>query len=71
MSWDYTFIIIPKKKKKDPPLKFHYTNIYTKFKEEREREREREIEQIYIATRRSEAINRDKEKKLNQRESDR
>ena len=64
MSWDYTFIIIPKKKKKDPPLKFHYTNIYTKFKEKREREREREIERIYRGTRKSEAINRDKKKKI-------
>ena len=55
-------------------MKFHYTNIYTKFKgkKKKRREREREIERIYRGTRRSEAINRDKKKKkLNQRESDR
>ena len=33
MSWDYTFIIIPKKK--NQLLKLHSTNIYTKKKREK------------------------------------
>ena len=60
----------PKKKKKRTTTEISLHKHLHKI-QRKEREREREIEQIYKATRRSEAINRDKEKKLNQRESDR